>query len=675
VSFRSTQETLSAVDRIFKGDGAQGLSFGDAADVAHESTRREADDIGFVELWPLIGKLEGPAIDDALAPAADGEAPEAEPDPPNARLAARVARHVRLLIENGDPCGRSVTPGDVMILVRRRGPLFEALIAALKAAGVAVAGADRLRVADHIAVRDCLALARAALAPDDDYALACLLKSPLVGLDDSHLMAFAPERPGRLLDALATAAPSDPALAEAKTKLGRWRARAGDGPFAFFGRILEAEGGRLALTVRLGAEAGDALDEFLARALDFERTESGSLSTFVAAFEESAIAVKRDLDQAANEVRVMTVHAAKGLEAPIVILPDTTAKPEGKEAPPVLRAALPGGGALAVWSTAGARPAPIAAAQAQAAADAADENRRLLYVALTRARNGLIIAGAHGRAPPPGCWFLQITEALDEGDVATGGTLVPFAARDGEGVSRFWTLPGRPLRAPGRSAGAPSTPAPPPPPPDWATAPAPPETPQEPPLSPSRAAEAADRRDRPFDRPGAADARARGRLVHRLLESLPTLAPAARPVAARALAERAGVHLPAEARADLATRALALVENPALALLFGPDSRAEVAVAGRVTLPGGRAVAVGGAIDRLAATATDVLIGDYKTSARPPRAGAPIPARILAQLALYRALVQPLYPGRRVRCLVIWTAGPTVQEAPTEALDAALAGL
>lgn len=672
VSFRSAREVLSAVDRVFAGpERSRGLTFDDTSAPPHESNRIAKSDIGFVELWPLITKNESAGEDDYLDP--DGalravDAPSAES--PIMRLAARVALNCQLLIQNGDPTGRAVRPGDIMILVRRRNALFEAIIAQLKQIGVPVAGADRLKVAQHIAVRDCLASARVAIAPDDDYALACALKSPLLGFDDDDLIAIAPERSGRLIDAIAAA--SGGRWAEAHERLRVWRSRAALGPFAFFARLLEADGGRRALMTRLGAEAGDALDAFLARALEFERREGASLGVFAAAFEETDLEIKRDLAQTANEVRVMTAHAAKGLEAPIVILPDTTSKPEGRGVSPVVKlTADQDGAALAVWS-AGAAPSPLRAARDAARGEAEDEHRRLLYVALTRARDGLIICGATGlKKAPNGCWYAHIRDALEEGDARSGAKLIAQDARDGQGGVEFWMLPDR-GHASLASKAAPAIqrasriPA-------WARDESIAEQSPTPPIAPSRAMQAADRRDRPFDRAGAAEARARGRVAHRLLELLPGAPMDARRDIALKLAHRFGAALDTEERQRLAENAMRIIDDSRFALLFGPQSRPEVTVAGPVLLPSGEELRVSGVIDRLAVGERDVLIGDYKTGARPPGAPEQTPAPIVTQLALYRALIAPLYPDRRARCIVVWTAGPVAHELPGAMLDAALA--
>ena len=153
--------------------------------------------------------------------------------------------------------------GDVLVLVRQRGPLFEAIIRALKDAGVAVAGADRLVLTEHIAVMDLMVLADALLLPEDDLALATVLKSPLFGLDDDDLFRLAWQRQGSLRAALRTQLPTSRGLPAADAKLDRfasWARR--DSPFAFYARVLGPEHGRRQFFARLGHEADDALSEF-----------------------------------------------------------------------------------------------------------------------------------------------------------------------------------------------------------------------------------------------------------------------------------------------------------------------------------------------------------------------------------------------------------------------------
>ena len=238
-----------------------------------------------------------------------------------------------------------------MILVRSRNAFFEAMIRALKTRRVKVAGADRLKLRDHIAVMDLVAAGRAALTPDDDLTLACLLKSPLIGLDEDDLFSLAANRQGSLASALA--ASDDERARAAARRLAIWRERARTlTPYAFYARLLGEDGGRKALLSRLGPDAADPIDEFLALALAHEQSEAPSLTLFLAEVEETDAAIKRDMEAESDGVRVLTVHASKGLEAPIVFLPDTCGAPDGRHDPKLLRLApaSPGDTPLFAWS-------------------------------------------------------------------------------------------------------------------------------------------------------------------------------------------------------------------------------------------------------------------------------------------------------------------------------------
>ena len=414
VSFRTAQPVLDAVDCVFALKAARaGLQVADDVALAHQSVRAGAP--GVVELWPLIEP----------DPAAETREPwdlpldAATADSPPVRLARRIAASVANWTRGGrlKGDGTPITAGDVLILVRRRGPLFEAVLKALKDLGLEVAGADRLVLAEHIAVMDLLALGDAILSPHDDLALACVLKSPLLEFTEDELMALAAGRPGTLAAALD--AGDTPKARAAAARLAQWRVEGRAlRPFDFFSRVLGRDGGRRAMLGRLGPEAADPLDEFLALALADEGSGLPALTGFLHRVRAAGAEIKRDMEVAARAVRVMTVHGAKGLEAPVVILADTVARPEGSKDPRLLPLPRPGAPHGApqplIWmpSRAG-EPAAAAAAREKVRDEAAAEYRRLLYVALTRAADVLVIAGARGKtAAPEGCWYQLVEGAL-----------------------------------------------------------------------------------------------------------------------------------------------------------------------------------------------------------------------------------------------------------------------
>ena len=669
-SFRSGANVLGAVTEVFsRRDVAMSVT-SDAAGVAPHLSLPDAAP-GLVEIWPVVqpqvrNEIEGwDAPFDAVAVTS-----------PQVRLARRIADTIADGIRNRTSLGRGARPmtaGDVLVLVRQRGTLFEAIIRALKDRRIAVAGADRLVLTEHVAVIDLMALADALLLPHDDLALAIALKSPLFGLDEEALFTLAFERRGTLRAALAAKAGENPAFAAADRLLSRCAEAAhGAMPFAFYAWLLGPAGGRAKFLRRLGPEVTDALDEFLEMALDYERRETPSLQGFLAWLRAAETEIKRDMEISRDEVRVMTVHGAKGLEAPLVILADTTSAPTGPRPPrllalPALRAA-PGTPDRLVW--AGRKetdPPPVADARTRARAEAEHEYRRLLYVAMTRAADRLIVAGCEGeRGRPQGCWYDLVLEGLR----GRAG----FAAV-GEGDAQVWHYrkimdAGAPRAAtPAEQGELPLAP----PAPAWLRRDAPAE-----PAAPVAITPSQD--DAPAERAppaGSTDPRriaiARGLLIHRLMQSLPDVAPERRADAARRYLARAGADFSADEQAAFVATTLQLIDDPRFSALFAAGSRAEVPIVGRIARPGLPTLAVSGQIDRLAVTAREVLIADYKTNRPAPRALAEVPSAYVRQLAVYRAVIARLYPGRPVRAVLVWTDVPDVMELAAEALDAALA--
>jgi ATP-dependent helicase/nuclease subunit A len=665
-SFRSVQIVLDAVDLVFKTpDALRGLD--DPVPTVHTAVRADAG--GLVEIWPVVEPEKVPEPEGWDAPF-----DTTSETSPRVALARRIAKYVARLIARGVRVGdgakrHPATAGDILILVRQRGPLFEAVIRALKNAGVAVAGADRLILTEHIAVMDLLALADALLLPQDDLALATVLKSPLFGVDEDELFALAFKRTGSLRGSLRARAPTSRVLAEADARLDRLAAAAlAETPFAFFARVLGPEGGRRRFLARLGAEAIDALDELLNIALDYEHQHPASLQGFLAWLRSANAEVKRDMEISRDEVRVMTVHGAKGLEAPIVILADTTTPPAGPPGrqPRLLSVGEAGRPHALIWAGRKADDVPLIAAARRIANEAAEnEHRRLLYVAMTRAADRLVICGAVGeRGKPPGCWYDLVHGAL-------APSCIEDPADDGEG--QVWRLRSTPPDgAPIEEAGAVQT--------AFAfTAERPAWLDREPPLGPEQAGwlspSTAQQRDPPRKATeGSQAALVRGTLVHRLLQALPAIAPERRAEAARQYLARAPGGFQETERESLIRQTRAVLDDPRFSGLFGPGSRAEVPIVGRI-VAGSRTIAVSGQVDRLVITPEGVLIADYKTNHPAPHRIADVPDAYVTQLALYRAVLAQVYPGRSLRAALVWTDVPDLMEIPAEALDRGLAAL
>jgi ATP-dependent helicase/nuclease subunit A len=659
LSFRSVPGVLATIDKVFEhGDHKNGLT--DEVWMPHQPLKRELP--GLVEIWPLVKDAESdPPLGWNLPP----ELHDAQ-DPADV-VAHRVAQKIEALISSEfahdvePPRRRPVRPGDVLILVRKRGDFFESMIRALKQCGIPAAGADRLDLLDHIGVMDLIAAGRAALTPEDDLTLACVLKSPLIGLDDNDLLRIAPRRSGSLFEALNASMESNHIAAAAR--LACWRARAGGGAFAFYASLLGADGGRRAMEARLGAEARDAIDEFLRLAIAHEDRSAPSLCAFLNELQGRKYEIKRDMETAADSVRVMTVHAAKGLEAKIVFLADTCRAPSGRHDPKVftLATGMPDEVAIAWSPSKDSDCAAVAAARERRRKEAREEYRRLLYVALTRAEERLYIAGFYGtQKPDSGCWYEMVEDALGSDAEFVE---VPAFWDSTENVRRFVSKgTGIPAIAavPDHIAEAGALP-------DWLFRTPPIVDDRVRTLTPShahaRASERAAARRELLQRGGA---------MHLLLQFLPAVAPEKRDSAALALSSARASFLDEATRRKLAGEALALVALPELAGLFGPRSKAEVWVGGKVRI-GERSFEVSGRIDRIGESATEILAADYKTG--PPCALESTPKAYLTQMTLYRALLAPLWPDKTLRMALIWTAGPSVVWLPDKILDAALAAL
>ena len=657
VSFRSAPRILQCVDSVFRDERARGVQ---EPNTTHESVRQNAP--AHIELWDIPDKVTSDERD-------TWQLPVDEPDEqaPVVQLANRIAREVARWLapqsserieENGTL--RSIRAGDIMILVRRRGIMFERIIRALKERGIPVAGADRLTLNAHIAVLDLVSLGRAMLLPDDDLALAEILTSPLFGLNEYDLMRFAPQRGDVSLEAAMRAkAAEHPALAQALAKLDEWWALAHEGgAFTFYARILGAGRARRAMLGRLGPEAGDAVDEFLRVALDHDRRNIPSLSLFLATFDESEITIKRDMDLAGDQVRVMTVHGAKGLEAPVVILPDTCALPTAAQIDALAIYRDAKGRRFPIWAASRtSETSAVNAAREAMVATLGDEYRRLLYVAMTRAKDRLVVAGllsGNAKAPHEECWYGMIEAALADDWVRIdldGETLRVIEDRK--------PVPEAPLvvAQPQMPHIAPA----------WLghKAPVPESAPDR--LRPSAGNEFAG-----GDPQTRRIALALGSFVHTLLELLPEVPPARRAEAAAQFAAARGMDVPADKRAAAIDAVLTLIGSPALAALFGPNSRGEVDIAGSLQLADGTVRPITGQVDRLAVTGETIIIADYKTNAVPPQDQAGITESYVEQLALYRAVLAPLYPSKTIACVIIYTATQAAFTLDEDRLERAL---
>ena len=635
-SFRSSPTILSLVDATFAGGGGLGTP------PEHIAFNERLP--GRVDLWDPVPKPEAPAgrvwSDPVDAPAGNDE---------NVVLADRTARAIERMIADRVPVGpaharRPVRAGDILILLRSRGALFGHIVRACKARGLDLAGADRLKLTDDLAVRDLVCALTWAATPEDDLSLATLLRSPLCGLSEADLFDLAHDRaPATLWSRVRDLAP--PAVVAMLRDL----IRVADilRPYEILQRILVRHDGRRLLLGRLGDESAEAIDALLGRALAYERIETPSLTGFLGWFAAADPELKRQ--GGAGSIRVMSIHGSKGLESPVVILPDT-AKKKARGVDGLI--ALDDGTVAWMPPKSGWSPAMEARAEATIAADA-EEDDRLLYVAMTRAENWLIVgaAGETGEAPEDS-WYARIHGALH--DLAP-----PDALEEPEGAtlrlqSGDWS-PAPAPDAPPRTAARAALPG-------WA------ETPVAPPP-------AAARRLSPSDLPGAKSlpgeasdalsaeaAMRRGTAIHALLERLSPLPPEARAAAAPHVLARQGGLLPSDDSGAMVAEALAILSDPSLAWIFAPDGLSEVAFALPAAAP---RPPVSGILDRVLVTPDRIHVVDFKTNAVIPDRAEDVPEGLLRQMGAYAEAAAAIWPGREVALSILWTRTRTVTDLPT----------
>jgi ATP-dependent helicase/nuclease subunit A len=640
-SFRSSTAILHLVDLVFRDAAAAGFR----AEGHHIAFKSDLP--GRVDLWPVVEKASD--VDDRVWT-----------DPIDRRgarhhdviLAERIANTVKAMIDNGETIPedgpgpgqfrrRPLRPGDVLILVQRRSDLFAEIIRACKAAGLPIAGADRLKVGAELAVKDLAALLRFVATPEDDLSLAAALKSPLLGWSEKQLFDLAHDRGGAFLwRALRDREGEFP---DTLAMLRDLRDRADFlRPFDLIERILTRHDGRRRLLGRLGAEAEDGINALLSQALAYESSDIPSLTGFLVWMETDNLEIKRQAGGAGNLVRVMTVHGAKGLEAPLVILPETGPRRTPKDAEIFQVDGVP------LWKTpAAASPARIAAARDAVRARQEQERLRLLYVALTRAEKWLIVAAAGDIKPDQDCWYRMVEAAMVDAGAVPEGDILRLEHGDWDGLAEVEAAVPDPVSV--ALPGFLSHPAP------AVAAPVAVLSPSDLGGAKALAGEAGQDEEA---------AKLWGTRVHLLLEVLPDLARADWPAAAAGLLAGASESERAAALAE----AVSVLTAPALAPVFAPGSLAEVAVT--ADLPGGRRLH--GVIDRLILGPDRVVAVDFKTNATVPARPDEVPEGLLRQIGAYASALAQICPDRVIDCAILWTRTATLMTLPPDLVAAAL---
>jgi ATP-dependent helicase/nuclease subunit A len=628
-SFRSARAILETVDRASRNLAGVGPC------VTHRPFHAALP--GRVDLWPIEPRAGTPEPGDWFRPV-DALAPNAA----HVVLARKLAHWLRERIDAADPIPdregtlRPLRPGDVLILVQRRNETFHEIIRALKVAGLPVAGADRLTLTEELSVRDLLALLAFLALPEDDLSLAAALRSPLFGWTEAELYDLAHGRDSYLWAALRRHRDH----AETRATLWDLLERADfDRPHELLERVLTRHGGRRRLLARLGAEAEDGIDELLNKALAYEQTEVPSLTGFLTWIEAEDVEVRRQPDAAGDRVRVMTVHGAKGLEAPMVVLPDTL-RQEGRLQDEIVVTER----GTPLWRTGkDEEPPQLAAARARRESAEAEERERLLYVAMTRAQTWLVVCGAGEDRGQGGVWHATIAAAMGE-DAAP----CAFPTGVGRRLERGdWTAAVSAPKPPGTTREAVVPGGAPPPPPRQA---------------PLRASDLGGAKALPGEGLEEAEAKARGTALHLLLEAFPGTAPGER----AALAET----LLGAPRPDLVAEASTVVDAAHLRHLFGPDALAEVDVAANMPELGG--APLHGTIDRLIVGDRRVTCVDFKTNRTLPATPEAVPDGLLRQMGAYASALRQIYPDREVATAILWTREARLMPLPERLVAGAL---
>jgi ATP-dependent helicase/nuclease subunit A len=630
ISYRSNKQVLDVVDQVFAPGRAARTGFGPRADAEREHTAFANDRVGLVELWDIVRPDEKEDVDDWRAPT-DALARSH----PRLKLANRIALTIKSWIGKRVVSGRdkTVSAGDILILLQSRNVLFNALIGALRRHGVPVAGADRLKLQESLIVQDMMMLGQFIRMPGDDHALACVLKSPLVPepVTEEELFALAYGRDTlSLWERLPAESLNAMMLAEALAST--------EMPYMFFARLLQRA--KKLILQRLGQEAEDAAQEFLSLALDYEQRYGTSLTGFLDWLAAGETQIKREMEADSGLVRLMTVHGSKGLEAPIVFLADAADLPraQGGRLVEVLDDGPWRGAQVFLPNTLMIGPV-IDSLKDAAKAHAQAERMRLLYVGMTRAADELYICGSVNKIEadkvPKDSWYPNVSAVVQDVGGLTGVRIV-----EGDPELMVWRFGAEPKWSSAAVLEISETTIM----PDWAETAVKPRLKTSAPLLASRDSDS-------FDRQAAAQ----GIATHRLIELMADAESVKRVPQGKSWAKRLG--LPD----DVVKRVDDMLGLPELAAFFGPDGQSEVSIDGVV--PGlGR---VTGRVDRLAIGDGVIHLLDYKTN-RTPLTAVPTEHPYAGQMAAYAALLLQAYPDHAIKAALFWTqSGALTWLSPT----------
>jgi len=655
-SFRSSPPILNVVDRLIADIDPSAMGLSEEVP-EHRSFHKGAP--GSVTLFKAVA--HGEAVAD------DGE--ESWLSDEKRSYAQKMALQIKAWLTPGSALwlerkGRYLQPGDIMILVSKRDELSQLLVARLYAEQVPVAGIDRIQLDQPLVVQDLMAALRFVLQPEDDLNLANLLVSPLMGWSQDDLLQYGYRGPKFADRSLWRHVRAQP---EAQDKIAPLFDMLNMADFNTVYQFLEtllsgALGGRKKLIARLGVEALDPLEEFLSAALSFEREHISSLQGFVEWFDKGKVEIKREQLEGADAVRVMTVHGAKGLQAPLVILANATFDPERKRSNS-LNIQDP----MEKDRKVDYPVVPVRKSEQhgllKSYVDVANgldmqEHWRLLYVAMTRAEEHLVIGGVLGPAaadgPPQDSWYSKVETALD-------GLHCDWVAHDGWGAQK--TYAPIPFSAPAGQIDQPynhgdddvTLPA-------WIEDKAPIETRPPRPLSPSSTGP--DDAKSPPPSPAMQDAARRGLLLHSLFQHLPDVLPENRSEMAHKWLEKQKNIRSKSDREELIQHVSRVLEMPGWEHLFSDKALAEAPIAAVVNDN-----VVSGVVDRLLVEEDRILVVDYKTARAVPDTEKAVPLAYKRQMASYAFALQKIFPDRQVSAALLYSHAPKLMLLSDAAIE------
>lgn len=710
IAFRSSPAITEAVDAVFANpEASDGLFFKDDQSeqkVRHDPFRR--GQAGLIELHPVIKGEKAAPIEPWSLPLQREEA-----DNPSVELAEQIADKIKEMLTKGDKLesrDREIIPSDIMILVRRRSQFVDHIVHALNERDIPVAGADRISLHEQIVVKDLVALGQTLLFPKDDEKLACVLKSPLIGMNDQQLEDLCIDHtPGELWETLEKKAADKDAPAiyrESFEYLSNLRARLNkQKPYEFYSSVLMEtcpalkKSGLYAVYSRLGTEADDAMVEFLNAIERFEKKHVPTLQGLFSWLEAGETEVKREINLT-NEVprvHIMTVHGSKGLEAPIVILPDTTGIPSDNTLSRPRFLWPDGNRSVPLWAPrADFESASYIRERQRAELERDREYRRLLYVAMTRAADRLYVYGSSNSGKvSEKSWYSLIQKGLkdnvpglEEVDPDTGLTKVfeKAAANDNvpaakgeepdlqpEKILRFKVRQSvRPTRDNAKALNK----AKPVGIPVWAR--------DVPKVDQSRIEKfrpseyLSSMNDitapSPLEAPGESYYIQLGTVIHQLFEFLPSLPKEERESAALKYLAKPAWKIAEKDQVATAKQVMLILNDPEFGALFGKNSRAEVSITGLFDRKGQKQV-MSGQIDRLVVDDKSVTIIDFKNSRSVPQTVDKVDHKYIVQMASYRLALQQIYPDKEIKCALLYTREAKLIPLPATKLQKALDNL